>query len=137
MIPTGVSRGSYVLLLHLPEAQTLQIGRLGELYFRDGYYAYVGSAMRGIMARMKHYRQGARRSFWHIDYLLQKASIVDVFVVASEKRWECRMAEELHRGIEAVPGFGKTDCACPSHLFFMVSKEPLRDKLKQIFRAAD
>jgi len=134
LIPAAVSRGSYVLLLHLPEAQTLRVGRLGELYFQEGYYAYVGSAMRGIMSRMKHYRLQASRH-WHIDYLLEKASIVDVFVMASEERRECALAKELRLDIRAVPGFGTTDCGCPGHLFYTAAKEPLREKVKEIFRA--
>ena len=41
-------KGSYVLLVGLPEEQTIAVGGLRDVRFLRGYYAYVGSAMGGI-----------------------------------------------------------------------------------------
>ena len=45
-------KGSYILLIKLPEEQTVTIGSLQALHFPGGYYAYVGSArlMTGLNA---------------------------------------------------------------------------------------
>lgn len=36
--------GTYVLLVDVPRAATLEVGALGQLEFAAGAYAYVGSA---------------------------------------------------------------------------------------------
>jgi sugar fermentation stimulation protein A len=38
-------RGSYLLVLNLKKEQTLSIGSLGSMFFPEGFYLYVGSAM--------------------------------------------------------------------------------------------
>lgn len=37
--------GAYILLIFLPEQQSIRVGSLGEINFLLGWYAYVGSAM--------------------------------------------------------------------------------------------
>jgi len=88
-------KGSYVLLIELPEEQTITTGSLETLRFPRGYYAYVGSAMGGLKSRLSHHLQGNRKPHWHIDYLLQKASINSVTVCETEHRVECTIAQAL------------------------------------------
>ena len=47
ILPKSV-RGSYVLVIHVAEALESEVGSLGELSFRPGWYLYVGSAMAGL-----------------------------------------------------------------------------------------
>ena len=113
-----LGRGSYILLIKLPEEQTITIGRLGALRFTRGYYTYVGSAMGGFTSRLRRHLRHEKKVHWHIDYLLQKASVLDIIAAETEHRLECTIAQALTGQFESVPGFGASDCRCRSHLFF-------------------
>ena len=111
-------KGSYILLIELPEEKTITIGSLKDIYFPGGYYAYVGSAMSGLKSRLsRHFKEG-KRPHWHIDYLLQKASITGIIICQTKDRVECAVAQALSRQFASIPGFGSSDCHCRSHLFF-------------------
>ena len=112
------AKGSYVLLIRLPQEQEVTVGSLGTLLFCAGYYAYVGSALGGLRGRLERHLRSEKRTRWHIDYLLQQARIEAMIACASEERAECRIAQALAARFEAVPGFGSSDCRCRSHLFF-------------------
>jgi Uri superfamily endonuclease len=114
--------GTYVLFACLENETTLSIGRLGDFNFPAGYYSYVGSARGpgGLNARLARHLRAGKRPRWHIDYLLQVATVTEIWQVSSSERLECRWAEALHHLLGAtlpVPGFGSSDCGCPSHLF--------------------
>ena len=72
--------GSYILLIKLPEEKTISTGSLKSVHFHRGYYAYVGSAMGGFKARLNHHLKGNKKPHWHIDYLLQEASITGIIL---------------------------------------------------------
>jgi Uri superfamily endonuclease len=110
--------GSYILLINLPEEETITIGRLPARHFHQGYYAYVGSALNGLKARLEHHLRENKKLHWHIDYLLKKASITCIIACESEYRVECIIAQALSRQFDSIPGFGSSDCHCKSHLFF-------------------
>ena len=110
-------KGSYVLLIKLPEEQTITIGRRQAQHFPGGYYAYVGSAMSGFKPRISHHLKKDKKLHWHIDYLLQKASINGLILCPDDDRAECTIAQALSRQFDAISGFGASDCKCQSHLF--------------------
>jgi len=122
-------KGSYVILIRLPKAQTITIGSLSDVYFPRGYYAYVGSALGGVESRLSHHLSRTKKRHWHIDYLLQKASITDIIIGESEGRVECAIAQALSAQFDAIPGFGSSDCRCPSHLFFAVEGKPMKSAI--------
>ena len=111
-------KGSYILLIKLPTEQTIRIGGLNVVQFSRGYYAYVGSAMGGFKSRLNRHLKGNKRLHWHIDYLLQKASISGIILGETNDRAECAVAQALSRHFDSIPGFGSSDCKCRSHLFF-------------------
>jgi len=111
-------KGSYVLILSISESLPISVGRLGEPYFSNGFYAYVGSALGGYKSRLKHHLLQGRKPHWHIDYLLQKATIRDIIICTSTERTECRIADVLRGEFESISGFGASDCKCRSHLFY-------------------
>ncbi len=115
-IDTG--RGSYVLLTHLPEEQTIEVGSLSPFRFRRGHYAYVGSALGGFNSRLDRHLRTEKKPHWHIDYLLNYASLDAIIICETEQRTECTIAQTLARQFSSVPGFGASDCHCRSHLFF-------------------
>lgn len=112
--------GSYLLLVRLASALSLEIPRLSAATLPAGWYVYTGSARGpgGIRARAgRHLRRG-KRPHWHIDYLTEAAVDLRVFAVPGGR--EC----DLLRGLLARPafdialaGFGSSDCRdCASHL---------------------
>ena len=111
-------KGSYVLLVKLPEERTIRTGSLNAVEFPRGYYAYVGSAMNGFKFRLSRHLKRDKKLHWHIDYLLQKASITDIIIGESGDRIECAIAQALSSQFDSIPGFGSSDCKCRSHLFF-------------------
>lgn len=114
-------KGVYCLISHLDTGSDIKVGRIGNMTFEKGFYIYVGSAMNSIESRVRRHVKKDKRLFWHIDYLLERASIVDILYIETEKREECAIARKLLRKFIEIPAFGASDCKCPSHLFY--SKE--------------
>lgn len=131
-------QGSYLLILNLKKKQNINIGRLGKISFRKGFYIYVGSAMANLSKRMERHRRIKKQHYWHIDELRAVSEFHSVLAIHSSIRLECEIAIALS-GIADwnIPGFGSTDCSCETHLFGM-SKDPLHSdefrKLVQSFR---
>ncbi|MDH4179400.1 MAG: GIY-YIG nuclease family protein [Armatimonadota bacterium] len=117
---TGRRRpGVYHLVLRLRRARTIQVGRLGRFEFGAGYYVYTGSAMGGLEARIERHRRQRKKLWWHIDYLLRQAELVDVVAVPTSRRVECernRWVLSLPGACVAAKGFGASDCNCVTHL---------------------
>ena len=111
-------KGSYIILIKLPEEQTITIGSLPDVHFPCGYYAYVGSALGGIKSRLSHHLNKNKKPLWHIDYLLQKAPITDIIIGETKERVECAIAQALSSQFDSIPGFGSSDCHCRGHLLF-------------------
>ncbi len=120
------SRGTYALLLELIPGTEITVGRLGTFLFPAGYYVYIGSAFGGggLAARLARHHRRYKKLFWHIDYLLAHARIVDITTDASGKRLECAWARMMlgMPGVRIVARrLGASDCKCPSHLLFLGS----------------
>ncbi|MEE4604421.1 MAG: GIY-YIG nuclease family protein [Desulfobacteraceae bacterium] len=101
----------------------LVIGKLGILNLQPGYYVYVGSAFGpgGLKARIGHHRKTFSRPHWHIDYLSEYLSPVEVWYTFDAAHREDHWSQVLAgiRGASIpLPGFGSTDCRCMSHLYF-------------------
>jgi Uri superfamily endonuclease len=127
-------RGTYTLIMLLREPRRLKIGALGELYFSEGYYAYTGSALGGGgFARVRRHKAVAsgknRTRQWRIDYLLPYVEVVEV---ATSPRPECTVASYIDRLMAGVPGFGCSDCRCPTHLHY---SEDLEKMIKAVNEA--
>jgi hypothetical protein len=99
--------GAYVLVLHLPEAREIEVGRLGTLLFREGYYVYVGSAVRHLAARMARHRRRRKTLHWHIDWLREHAAFVAALPVRTGEDWSAlwrRRWPRSRRGAFPVSG---------------------------------
>ena len=55
---------------------------------------------------------------WHIDYLLDKTKITDVFIKEGKVKEECEIANVFKEKLKPVFNFGCSDCNCYSHLFY-------------------
>lgn len=130
--------GSYLLILYLKKVQKVEVGKLGKVSFRKGFYIYVGSAMANLSKRMERHQHIKKRHHWHIDELRTVAEFHSVLPVRSSDRLECEIAKAMSEIAEwSIPGFGSTDCSCETHLFSM-SEDPLQSenflRLLQYFR---
>ena len=123
------TKGSYVLLMQLSEEQTITVGSLSNVRFLRGYYAYVGSALGGVKSRLSRHLNQNKKPHWHIDYLLQKASITDIIIGETEDRIECGIAQALSSQFDSIPGFGSSDCHCHSHLFFTAEGRQMKSTI--------
>lgn len=110
-------KGSYVLIIRNKKDQYIQIGKLGKIFFKNGYYAYVGSALNSLEGRINRHLRENKKFHWHIDYLLSETEIVDVFYKESKIKEECEIAKNFSE-LESIKGFGCSDCKCKSHLFY-------------------
>lgn len=108
---------TYILIVRNTADAKIQIGSLGALLFKRGYYAYVGSAKRNLEARIRRHLRKEKKLHWHIDYLLN-ASSVSVETVLLLDAPECTVARLLSEHFPCVERFGASDCRCNSHLFF-------------------
>ena len=131
-------RGSYLLILNLKRNRKIDVGKLGRIHFRKGFYVYVGSAMAHLSQRMARHRRLRKHHHWHIDELRAVAEFHSVLAIRSSDRLECELAGAVS-GIDgwSVPRFGSTDCSCKTHLFGMAG-DPIQSegfqKLLQRFR---
>jgi len=131
-------RGSYILILRLPRARTLNVGKLGRVKFKAGYYLYAGSALKNLTQRLERHKRERKTLFWHIDYLRAHAEVHLALPIRASDPLECELADALKRISEwEIPGFGCSDCSCSSHLYGM-SKDPIHTpefiSLLQYFR---
>jgi len=122
-------KGSYILIIKLPKTRTVTTGSLLDINFPRGYYAYVGSALGGVKSRLNYHLKRNKKLHWHIDYLLQKASITDIIVAETTDRAECAIAQALSSQFDSIPGFGCSDCHCASHLFFDTNKRQMKSTI--------
>ena len=115
-------KGTYILVLNLDKETVISVGRLGNLKFDKGYYAYAGSAFGsgGLKSRIKHHLiSPKKRLYWHIDYLREAAELKQVWVSDHGERLEHEWASALGNIASAkmIQDFGCSDCKCQSHLF--------------------
>ena len=122
-------KGIYALIMALDHDATLTVGRLGEFSFSSGYYLYVGSAQRGLRARINRHLRREKALRWHIDYLRKQADIVEIWWSASQDSREClwyKAASRLPQAKVFVTRFGSSDCRCPAHLLYLPNRPSAR-----------
>ena len=111
-------KGSYILVIKLEEKKSIQIGKLGEIDFKKGFYVYIGSALNGLEQRINRHLRTNKKKHWHIDYFLDFAEVIYILYKESETKEECNIVKRLDKQLFSIPGFGCSDCKCISHLFY-------------------
>lgn len=132
-------KGTYAIVMELPEAARIKVGSLGTFDFPQGYYAYVGSAQGGIEQRVTRHMLRKKRLRWHVDYLLARAGVVSkVFLPFGGKDLECLVAGvflDVEGARVVAKGFGSSDCRCDSHLVYLGTSEDVQFVLEEaLFR---
>jgi sugar fermentation stimulation protein A len=127
-------KGVYILLVHLDKTHKIKPGRLPEADYERGTYLYVGRAKTGLQARLKRHLRKEKKRFWHIDYLLEKAEVAEVWIRKNDFA-ECDTAGKIQDFIPSAPkaihGFGSSDCRCPSHLFYFAPETRRLNSLRK------
>jgi sugar fermentation stimulation protein A len=122
------NKGAYFLILEIPYDRKIKTGGLGNIYFRKGFYVYVGSARRNLLQRTERHLKKRKKLRWHIDYLTGEAKNLKTILIRTSKDLECEMAEKLsYIADDKIHKFGAGDCGCPSHLFYF-SHNPLKNE---------
>ncbi len=118
-------KGSYILLIELENDSKIQIGKLGDILFKKGFYVYIGSALNGLEQRINRHLRTDKKLHWHIDYLLKSAKVDSVYYKENDQREECKIAKSFSK-LKPVSGFGCSDCNCKSHLFYGSKNETIK-----------
>lgn len=131
-------RGAYLFIVRVENDIKIEVGSLGEINFRKGFYIYVGSAKKNLTARIERHRRLRKNMHWHIDYLRQVADFHAALPLRSANDLECELASALSEFADSdIPSFGSTDCHCRSHLFHF-KEDPIRShkfhSFLQLFR---
>jgi Uri superfamily endonuclease len=125
-----MAKGVYVLVISVDKDISVNVGALGIVNFEKGWYAYVGSAQKGLEKRILRHLGRIKQKFWHIDYLLDdddNVKVLKVFYKNVGKAEECKVANKIaERGV-STRGFGSSDCQCKSHLFKIEDYRFLRE----------
>jgi Uri superfamily endonuclease len=118
-------KGSYILLIKLDRDGNIKIGSLGNIFFNKNFYIYIGSGLNGLDSRLKRHLNKTKKIHWHIDFLLEKGKIVDIFYKKGIVKEECKIADCFVDKFQMIPKFGCSDCKCKSHLFFSAKQRIL------------
>lgn len=111
-------RGAYLVLLKCHHDMSINVGALGDVSFPQGYYIYVGSAMKNLQARIDRHRRKTKKTHWHIDYLSYHANFIHAFPIRTADSIECALADSIAATADwSIENFGCSDCRCASHLF--------------------
>ena len=116
-------KGTYVLILRMNNDTDIKVGKLGELKLKTGFYIYIGSALGtgGFKRVTRHFNVACGKNHvrkWHIDYLLPQTDVICAVLLPTDEALECTIAKKFAELFKEITGFGCTDCACRSHLFF-------------------
>ncbi|NLX35950.1 MAG: GIY-YIG nuclease family protein [Chloroflexi bacterium] len=128
--------GTYVLVMQAHTTLTARVGALGLCTLPAGWLLYVGSALGGLAPRLERHARRDKALHWHIDHVLQAATLVEAWCHPSPSRLECAWAHM----VAAWPGIarstrpiGASDCACHTHLF----AAPSQLTVEAVFAALD
>ena len=94
-------KGFYQLLIFLPKTTSIAIGKKGKFKLPKGYYIYTGSAKNGLKARVERHLHKEKKRYWHIDYLLDYAKVLQVFLFKDGTSDECVLAQNTLKKREA------------------------------------
>lgn len=128
-------KGIYCLVIHLDKEAELKVGKLGKFLFPKGFYCYIGSAMNNLEARLKRHLSKKKTKNWHIDYLLEKAGVLYLKAIGTERRIECKLSRAIEKiaDKQLVRKFGSMDCKCFSHLHYFEMNPLFRKEFHAVF----
>ncbi|MEB3860754.1 MAG: DUF123 domain-containing protein [Desulfurococcales archaeon] len=114
------STGYYILLLCIEESLNVEYGGRSTV-LEPGLYAYIGSALNSLEARVRRHLSPVKRIRWHIDKVTSSPHARPVKVLACRTRARgleaCIVSRLTAKGYNGPPRFGSTDDPrSPTHL---------------------
>jgi Uri superfamily endonuclease len=129
-----INNVSYILLLNVEKACSINVGSLGLVNILDGYYIYVGSARKGVFNRLARHFSKIKKLRWHIDYLTSNEYVNPELALILINIDEKDIAKVLSSRFDFVKGFGASDDRLNvSHLFYIGKFENYSDVLALLF----
>jgi Uri superfamily endonuclease len=128
-------KGSYCLIINKKINSKIEVGAIGQINFKKGYYIYIGSAMNSLIPRIKRHLSDNKKIHWHVDYLLKDKStyVEEVIFNINNEKIECKLANSISKeGIE-IANFGCSDCNCNSHLIYFENNEDCLKTVKNSY----
>lgn len=123
-----LNKGVYLLILELDEDKFIDVGSLGKVEFKKGYYVYVGSAMNSLSKRLSRHKSGNKKLRWHIDYLTVHVDRIWDIPIVTDSAIEEEIALRLYNIANGfIEGFGASDSTNNSHLFYF-RENPMEDR---------
>lgn len=111
-----------MLLIEVTGTSRVTAGRARSVDLEPGLYCYVGSALGpgGLAARLRRHASRPARKHWHVDHLLERATLAGVLVIEDGVHHECAWAAwAAGEALSTIDGFGASDCRCRGHLFHL------------------
>jgi Uri superfamily endonuclease len=116
--------GTYALVFQCSAPFQAVAGKLGAVFLTSGYWIYVGSAFGpgGLRSRLSHHLQPSHRPHWHLDYIKNGLSSVEIWTttdaIKREHEWVA-IFSTFNGATRPIDGFGASDCTCRSHLIHL------------------
>ena len=121
------NKGNYCLIISNKRDSNIKVGAKGMMFFKKGYYVYVGSALNSLDKRIERHISEEKKKHWHVDYLLldKNTKIKEVIFTYSTKKIECEISNEINKNSDGyIELFGCSDCKCLSVKNFHVLIHP-------------
>ncbi|MEM0379686.1 MAG: GIY-YIG nuclease family protein [Nanopusillaceae archaeon] len=127
-------KGTYLLLLECLNDCEIEVGKLGKIIFKKGYYIYIGSAMNNLEKRILRHLKKDKKIKWHIDYLTTNDSFIirKIFIKESNKKEEEKISKIFEKYFNFIKNFGNSDCKDNSHLFLINNFKVLYNIIKKL-----
>lgn len=112
--------GSYVLVLRNEDNKFIEVGKMGKVPFKKGYYVYVGSGMRSLDKRIERHFRKRKKKFWHIDYITPYCMNIErIYIIRRMQKIESKIVDRIEKiSTGFIKGFGASDSRKKSHLFY-------------------
>ncbi|MFH7903100.1 MAG: GIY-YIG nuclease family protein [Candidatus Aenigmatarchaeota archaeon] len=127
-------KGTYLLLLECLNDCEIEVGKLGKIRFKKGYYVYIGSSMNNLEKRILRHLKKDKKIKWHIDYLTTNDSFIirKIFIKESNKKEEEKISKIFEKYFIFIKNFGNSDCKDNSHLFLINNFKVLYNIIKKL-----
>jgi Uri superfamily endonuclease len=128
------NKGTYILIIEMPKTRRIKAGKLPKSTFPKGTYLYIGRSRSSLQARLKRHLSHQKKIHWHIDFLLKRAHIMEIWIRENffDECGTARRIRELFPSVlPAQNGFGSSDCRCPGHLLYSPGSIKELESLRQ------
>ena len=128
-------KGSYCLIIKNKKQKKINIGAIGCIDFKGGFYVYIGSAMNSLIPRIERHISDDKKIHWHIDYFLKNkyTMIEEILFNIGEEKIECDLAKFISKKGQNISNFGSSDCKCDSHLIYFKNKNDCLKHTKKAY----